>query len=305
MLQTLKALADSNRLRLLAVLARGEFTVQELTAILATGQSRISHHLRILSAAGLVAVKRQGTWAYYRLHQGNPLLGELWPILENGLEEMDYAASDRRLLLDVLEARRRRSQDFFDAHARQWDGLVRQILPVADYQSLLLDHISPCGVLLEVGAGTGRLLSALRQKAERVLAVDHSPAMLEEARARAARERLDGIDFRLGDMSHLPLTDAEADRAVLNMVLHHAAQPRMVLGELFRVLKKGGGLVIADLQRHDQEWVREKMADQWLGFDAQELEEWLTKVGFDRVRFVMVPGGAGELGVLLCNARKP
>lgn len=305
MLQTLKALADPNRLRLLAVLARGEFTVQELTSILATGQSRISHHLKILSAAGLVTVKRQGTWAYYRLHKGNALLEELWPALEKGLDQLDHAASDRRRLLDVLEARRRRSQDFFDAHARQWDLLARQVLPMADYQSLLLRRLSPCGVLLEVGAGTGGLLAALRQKAERVLVVDHSPAMLEEALARAKAEQLEGIDFRLGDMSHLPLIDEEAHWALLNMVLHHAAQPRVVLCELFRVLENGGGLVIADLQRHDQEWVREKMADQWLGFDAQELEEWLTAAGFDRIRFVTVPGDAGELDVLLCIARKP
>ncbi len=305
MLQIFKALADSSRLRLLAVLTRGEFTVQELTAILATGQSRISHHLKILSAAGLVTVKRQGTWAYYRLQQGNPLLGDLWPALEKGLEQLDHAASDRRRLLDVLEARRRRSQDFFDAHARQWDVLVRQVLPVADYQLLLLERLYPCGVLLEVGAGTGRLLAALRRQAKRVLVVDHSPAMLEEALARAEAEGLDGIDFRLGDMSHLPLTDAEADGAVLNMVLHHAAQPREVLCELFRVLEKGSALVIADLLRHDQEWVREKMADQWLGFEARELEEWLTAAGFERICFMTVPGGKGELDVLLCCARKP
>jgi ubiquinone/menaquinone biosynthesis C-methylase UbiE/DNA-binding MarR family transcriptional regulator len=305
MLQTLKALADSSRLRLLAVVARGEFTVQELTAILETGQSRISHHLKILSAAGLVTVKRQGTWAYYRLDRGNPLLGELWPALEKRLEQLDHAASDRRRLLDVLEMRRRRSQDFFDAHARQWDLLARQVLPVADYQALLLEHLTRCGVLLEVGAGTGRLLAALRRKAERVLVVDHSPAMLEEALARAETEGLDGIDFRLGDMSHLPLTDSEAEWAVLNMVLHHAAQPRVVLCELFRVLENGGGLVIADLQRHDQEWVREKMADQWLGFDVQELEEWLTAAGFEGIRFVTVPGRAGELDVLVGTARKP
>lgn len=62
MLQTLKALADPTRLRLLGILAHGEFTVQELTAILAMGQSRISRHLRILTEAGIASVKRQGTW---------------------------------------------------------------------------------------------------------------------------------------------------------------------------------------------------------------------------------------------------
>jgi ArsR family transcriptional regulator len=304
MLQTLKALADPCRLRLMAVLARGEFTVQELTAILAMGQSRISHHLKILASAELVAVKRQGTWAYYRLHRGKDLLREIWPALEKGLDGLDQVVPDRRRLLEVLEQRRLRSREFFDAHARQWDVLVRQVLPVADYHPLLQRQIPPCGVLLEVGAGTGTLLPALRQKAERVLVVDHSPAMLEQARARAKAEHLDGIDFRLGDMSHLPLIDAEAHWAVLNMVLHHAPQPPVVLCELARVLESGGGLLIADLQRHEQEWAREQMADQWLGFDSRELEEWLAAAGFGRLRFETVTGAEGELAVLLCTARK-
>ncbi|MEZ4485523.1 MAG: metalloregulator ArsR/SmtB family transcription factor [Syntrophotaleaceae bacterium] len=62
MLSTLKALADPTRLRLLGILAHGEFTVQELIEILGMGQSRISRHLRILTDAGITAVKRQGTW---------------------------------------------------------------------------------------------------------------------------------------------------------------------------------------------------------------------------------------------------
>jgi ArsR family transcriptional regulator len=65
MLETLKALADPCRLRLAAVLLSGEFTVQELTRIMGMGQSRVSRHLKILTEAGLLTVKRQGTWSYY------------------------------------------------------------------------------------------------------------------------------------------------------------------------------------------------------------------------------------------------
>jgi ubiquinone/menaquinone biosynthesis C-methylase UbiE len=304
MLQTLKALADSSRLRLLAVLARGEFTVQELTAILDMGQSRISHHLKVLGAEDLVAVKRQGTWAYYRLQGDNSLFREIWPALENRIEQLAEEAEDRRRLLEVLEDRRRRSQVFFDSYAEQWDQLARQVLPVADYQELMLAKIPRCGVLLEVGAGTGGLLVPLRDRAERLLVVDHSRAMLAKAKNRAAAEQLSEVEFRLGDMHHLPLTDGETDWAVLNMVLHHAADPSAVLAELARTIAPGGGLLIADLQRHDQEWVRERMADQWLGFDACELEEWMMAAGFVDIRSERVAGRPGELDVLLCVARK-
>lgn len=69
-----------------------------------------------------------------------------------------------------------------------------------------------------------------------------------------------------------PLPDASAETVVLNMVLHHAAQPAQVFGEIYRVLRpRGKTLVIADLLRHELEWARERMADQWLGFEREEL----------------------------------
>ena len=60
------------------------------------------------------------------------------------------------------------------------------------------------------------------------------------------------------------------------MVLHHAAEPPAVLAEISRVLAGGGTLLLADLARHEREWAREKLADQWLGFGEEELTGWLA-----------------------------
>ncbi|ALC16104.1 transcriptional regulator, ArsR family [Desulfuromonas soudanensis] len=302
MLETLKALADPTRLRLLAVLSRGEFTVQELTAILAMGQSRISRHLKILVAAGLLSVKRQGTWGYYRLGEENPFFREIWPSLDSRLEALPERRRDLDGVARVLETRRSRSREFFDRHARQWDELARTLLPVADYLTPLLEAIPPCATLLEVGVGTGALLGSLRLAADSVIGVDHSPAMLDEARNRLAAEDLAGVALRLGEMAHLPLSDGEAQVAILNMVLHHAPQPSAVLAELARVLAPGGTLLIADLARHEKEWVREQMADQWLGFEAEELQGWLTTAGFDGADCRLVAGSGDAQGVLICRA---
>jgi ArsR family transcriptional regulator len=304
MLQTLKALADPTRLRLLGILAHGEFTVQELTTILAMGQSRISRHLRILIDAGVASVKRQGTWGYYRLDRGNRLFDELWRNLEPQLDDLADWQIDRRNLMSALEERRGRSQRFFEQHATQWDQLVRELLPVADYRSQLLQQVPHCQVLLEVGGGTGVMLPALADRASRVLAVDHSPAMLAEAKQRAEQKGLSQVEFRLGEMSHLPLCNAEVNWAVLDMVLHHAAQPALVLRELARVLDPHGGVTIADLQRHDQEWVRSGLADQWLGFDIAELEDWFFGAGFGKPVFNFVSAPGQEQDVVLCSARK-
>lgn len=304
MLQTLKALADPTRLRLLGILSHGEFTVQELTTILAMGQSRISRHLRILMDVGVASVKRQGTWGYYRLDRGNRLFDELWRNLEPQLDDLTGWRMDRRNLMTALEERRGRSQRFFEQHATQWDQLVRELLPVAEYRSQLLQQVPHCQVLLEVGGGTGAMLPALADRAKRVLAVDHSPAMLDEAKQRAEQQGLSKVEFRLGEMSHLPLCDAEVNWAVLDMVLHHAAQPALVLRELGRVLDSHGGVTIADLQRHDREWVRSGLADQWLGFDTMELEGWFCEAGFEKPDFRLVSASGPEHAVLLCTARK-
>jgi ubiquinone/menaquinone biosynthesis C-methylase UbiE len=301
-LETLKALADPSRLRLVNILGHGEFTVQELTSILAMGQSRISWHLKIMTDAGVLALKKQGTWSYYRLADA-PFFAAVRPLLERFLAPEEHR-EDLDRLAAVLDARRRRSQEFFERHARQWDHLVREVLPTADYRQALLEAIPACERLLEVGVGTGNLLAALSRKGREVIGVDHSPAMLDQARSRLAIDALPGIDLRLGEMTHLPLPDASVAAALINMVLHHAAQPALVLGEAARVLTAGGTLVIADLLRHDREWVRERMADQWLGFEREEIASWLAAAGFSLQTFDKLVGRDGALDVFICTARK-
>lgn len=302
MLEILKALADPCRLRLVAVLLRGEFTVQELTHILRMGQSRISRHLKILTEAGVLSVKRQGTWSYYMAGGESPFFAAIRPAIEDGVEALPERSGDLAAVALVLEERRRRSQEFFDRHARQWDDLARTLLPVPDYRERLLALVPAGGTVAELGIGTGGLLPALAARAAQVIGVDHSPAMLEEARRRLALAGLAGIDLRLGEMTHLPLPDNNADCAVLNMVLHHAADPPAVLREIRRILSPAGVLVLADLARHEQEWVRERLADQWLGFEERELTGWLKAAGFSDVRCERLEGEAGQEAVLLVRA---
>ena len=301
--ETLKVLADSTRLRLLGLLAHGEFTVQELTLMLSMGQSRISRHLRLLSEAGLVTVKRQGTWGYYRIGTANPFFNEIRPSIEEHLEELPARRADLGALSRILEERRLRSKAFFDRYARQWDRLAREILPLPDYGNHLMEVLPSVVRLVEIGVGTGTLLADLRSRAQEIVGVDHSPAMLEEARERIASVGMEGVDLRLGEMSHLPLSDAEAQGALLRMVLHHAPQPTRVLEEIARVLSPGGRLVIADLMRHEKEWTRERMADLWLGFEREELVGWLSAAGFDLESFRCVEGEGDEFDVFILNAR--
>ena len=118
--------------------------------------------------------------------------------------------------------------------------------------------------------------------------------MLDEARRRLTQAGIAGIDLRLGEMSHLPLPDRSTNCAVLDMVLHHAADPPAVLAEIRRVLTAGGSLLLADLARHERELAREQLADQWLGFEEEELKNWLRQAGFAQVAVTQVKPQPGH-----------
>ena len=103
--------------------------------------------------------------------------------------------------------------------------------------------------------------------------------MLEEAK-RNLGEKSSAVELRLGELEHLPLADNSVDIAVACMVLHHIAQPEKVLAEAVRVIKGGGSLIIVDLMHHTNEYMRERFADLWLGFEPSDIETWLKFIGF-------------------------
>ncbi len=280
MLSLFKVLADNTRLRLLRILRQGDFTVQDLMQILDMGQSRISRHLKLLSESGLLQVEKQGTWHYYRLSPGEGLFTDIWPYIDSRLANLEGYEEDASGVLQIMAERRKRSQNFFDRHARDWDKIHVELLNLPDYREELLAMISAGGLVVEVGVGTGSLLPLLARKGDYTVALDHSPSMVGLARGTVAQHQItDKVEVRLAEMHHLPFADGSVRTVVLNQVLHHAERPAEVLKEIRRVLEPGGSLVMADLRRHKHDWARERLADQWLGFKREELEGWLVETG--------------------------
>lgn len=94
----LKALGDETRLRILALLAERELCVCEILAVLELPQSTVSRHLAILRRAGWVLDRRQGSWMYYRLVEGDDFYR---PLLETLLQRLAATAQgnlDRQAL---------------------------------------------------------------------------------------------------------------------------------------------------------------------------------------------------------------
>ena len=304
MLELLKILADTTRLRLLRILRQGDFTVQDLMQALNMGQSRISRHLILMNEAGLLKVEKQGTWRYYRLAPESSFFQKIWPAIEAHLDELDMQEQDANGVLAIMAERRKRSQEFFDRHARDWDVMHNELLNLPDYQADLLALLPAGGLTVEIGVGSGTLLPLLIDKADHVVGLDQSPSMVTLARETVQHHHLHKrVDVRLAEMNHLPLADDSVRTVVMNQVLHHAEQPVDVLKEVGRVLARGGLLVVADLTRHEHDWVRERLADQWLGFKRQELDGWLNEAGMQICTYQEFGGSGPYQGVLLLTAK--
>lgn len=108
-----KALADPQRVRILLLLEKGELCVCRIIAVLGLAPSTISKHLSLLSSAGLVEMRKEGRWAYYRLPEDDaadpvrPLLDWLKQALESDATiERDQALLEKVLTLDKCDIAR-------------------------------------------------------------------------------------------------------------------------------------------------------------------------------------------------------
>ena len=112
--------------------------------------------------------------------------------------------------------------------------------------------IKPGDSVLDVGCGTGEvtLLAKTRAKEGKVYGIDPAPEMIAVARSKAVRKKLD-VDFRLGVIEALPFPDASLDVVTSSLMMHHLPEELKVRGlaEIYRVLKPGGRLLIADFMR--------------------------------------------------------
>jgi len=317
LVETLKALGDPLRLRILALLGRAELAVGELAQVLDVAQPRVSHHLKVLRDSGLVRVRREGAWTFCALEA--PGDGKVGPGVLQALEslaekDLEPARSDLARLERVLEARRQRSRAFFESAAGRWESLEPRLKGSGLRHQALSFLVPPGLTLVDVGCGTGFMTRVLASRAERVILVDHSPAMLERARIDLEGKVEARLEFRVGEVDSLPLEDGEAQGAFANLVLHHVPDLGEAMGELARVLCPGGTLVVSDLLPHQEEWLREEQADLRLGIDPEELARLAERAGLAEVRFeegadrIELEGKGGspvELSLFVLAGRKP
>jgi ubiquinone/menaquinone biosynthesis C-methylase UbiE/DNA-binding transcriptional ArsR family regulator len=294
LLDSLSALADATRCRMLIVVESHELTVSELCTVLQLPQSTVSRQLKILSDAGWLASRRDGTSRYYTLALGDESRAQVWRITREQVAGRPSAAQDERRLERVLKLRTAASQKFFATTAGQWD-LVRDDLFGREFLSTsLLSLLDDTWVIGDLGCGTGLATAAIAPHVGKVIGVDASEEMLGAARTRLSG--LKNVDWRTGTLEALPIKDHTLDAAVMMLVLHHVPSPAAALSEAFRVLKPGGRVLIVDMTPHHREEYRQQMGHQWLGFGEDQMRKFLTHAGFDRVKVAHLPEDPGARG---------
>jgi ArsR family transcriptional regulator len=227
------------------------------------------------------------------------------------MDTPEYAADLNRAEAAVRE-RVQATRRFFDAVAGHWRDLSREVLGELDLPGEIARRVPDGAAVADLGCGPGELLERLLARACLVIGVDNSPRMLELAGTRLngkalngrAPEHLADVSLRLGDLTHLPLREGEAQACVFSMVLHHLPDPVAALAEARRVLCPGGRLIIADFDRHENEAMRVQYGDARLGLDQQLLRTWLEEAGFEPGPLELYPVNQG-LVVLLAEAARP
>jgi len=281
-LNSLKAVSDETRLRILNILSFGAFNVNEIVAVLEMGQSRISRHLKILTDAGLLESQREGTWVYYKLFDSTSqtrFQSELADLIISYKEELSTRESDQKKVSHILKEREDKSADYFNQIGKKWDMIQSEVMNPEIYRKWLIGSLpQKSDLILDLGCGPGGLISHIVPKANRVIGIDTSAKMIEEAANIYAKNKK--VSFIQNSLENLPMKDKSTDAVIASMVLHHISNPPLVLQEAYRVLKNEGSLSIVELKKHDNEFMRDKYADLWLGFDPTLITEWLINSGF-------------------------
>ncbi|WP_246737450.1 metalloregulator ArsR/SmtB family transcription factor [Nordella sp. HKS 07] len=301
LLAGMRAIAETTRLRLLFVLSHGEFNVSELTQILGQSQPRVSRHLKLMTEAGLLSRYKEGSWVLFRLSDEPPGAALARAIVDLLPGTDPVLISDIARLQEIRRQRAEAAASYFRTNAANWERLRSLHVSESDVEAAMLDiaGMGALGSFLDLGTGTGRILSLFADRAAQAIGIDQSREMLGVARANLEAASLRQAQVRQGDIYALPFPNAAADFVTIHQVLHYLDDPGRALTEAARVLKPGGRLLIVDFAPHDLEHLRDQHAHRRLGIASDVMASWLRRADLQlvRERTLAPPKGNGSAGL--------
>lgn len=304
-IEALRAAGESTRLRILSLLAGEELSVMELSRVLDQSQPRVSRHLKLMTDAGLIERFPDGARVFYRLSHD----AVLRRLIDTVLDLMDDAEgeADHRRLDEVRRERETAAAAYFEQVAPQWDRLRSMYVSESAVEAAVEKVVGPGPFdrVVDLGTGSGRMLTLLGKKARMSLGLDLSHNMLNIARANVSRAGLDKVELRHGDIFATRLPAESADLVMVHQVLHYLADPQAAVAEAARLVSPGGRLLIVDFAPHDLEQMRDEHQHRRLGFADEEIHRWLTEAGLHPSAPVALPPDTDGLTVVIWTAQRP
>lgn len=302
--EVLRAAGEPTRLRVLSLLAGEELSVMELSRILEQSQPRVSRHLKLMTDAGLIERFPDGARVFYRL-SSDPLARRLIDTVLDLLDETAGADDDGRLE-EVRRDRDAAASAYFERVAPQWDRIRSLYVCESDVEAAILKAAGdgPFDRVVDLGTGSGRMLTLLGRKARMSVGLDLSHNMLNIARANVAKAGLDKVELRHGDIFATRLPQHSADLVLVHQVLHYLADPAAAVAEAARLVSPGGRLLIVDFAPHQLEHLRDEHQHRRLGFADQEMRRWLTDAGLRASAPVALPPDTDGLTVSIWTGER-
>lgn len=175
-------------------------------------------------------------------------------------------------------------KEFFDELAPEWEEISKNYYDESIKNKLIeLKILKKNMTVIDLGAGDGYLSRAVARFVKKVVAVDLSAEMLKELEKKANLAGIKNIETIQNDGQDVEVKEASIDIVCANMYLHHIDQPILAINEMFRLLKPGGKVFLADFHEHHDTTLKEKMHDTWLGFNPGKMKNWFIDLGFKNI----------------------
>jgi excisionase family DNA binding protein len=207
-------------------------------------------------------------------------IGREWRFSRNALinwlsagDSQSYSASEGEL------------KEFFNQVAPEWEEISRNY-----YDRSIKDRIMSMDILgrsmtaVDLGCGDGYISRAVSERVEKVIAIDISSKMLELLNKKAEESGIRNIETIETEAQEVPLQDSSIDIVFASMFLHHIEEPEDIINEVYRILKPGGTVVLADLIKHRNTEMKNAMHDVWSGFSTSDVKKWFKDTGFTSIK---------------------
>lgn len=286
-----RALADEQRLQILALCSEEKLSMGELGTLLNESQPQISRKVAALKELGLLKAERDGQRIWMSATGESTADAVVKDAVSEGKKRCLYDGSWARIA-GIVAAREAQSQELFEEA-----GSENAPPPFPAH----LAHLAALAPLLpsrqlaiDIGTGDGLLLDVLAPLFQRVIAVDRSRAQLARVANLVSARGFGHVSLYAGsydDAALMERVDAAkgADLVFAGRTLHHASRPAQAVASFARLLKRGGHLVILDYLPHADDAMRTEQGDVWLGFSSEQIKTYLAEAQLELITEVPLP----------------